>query len=242
MCSLCFYYAAWYYTTPIPHRAFIDYLHHASPGHMYATSMSVPAMEQVISALKLIQGHDGTQRGPRKMEQLRDNSNYFRRRLKEMNLMVLGDEDSPVMVSIWCVAIGCTRYIHTYLLHAQPIMLFFPGKIPSFSRLALDRGIAVTVVGFPATPLMSTRARICISAAHTREDLDWALKVCWGGGGGVCMWDVYRGRLCTCVCALQTAGAQGGCQPVQPGLPTSTKRGDGQGAAGVTARLGSSFK
>lgn len=56
-------------------------------------------------------------------------------------------------------------------------MLFNPGKIPSFSRLALDRGIAITVVGFPATPLMSTRARICISAAHTREDLDWALKV-----------------------------------------------------------------
>ena len=31
------------------------------------------------------------------------------------------------------------------------------------------------VVGFPATPLLTSRARICISAAHTRSDLDAAL-------------------------------------------------------------------
>lgn len=32
-------------------------------------------------------------------------------------------------------------------------------------------------VGFPATPLLLARARICISAAHTREDLLKALEV-----------------------------------------------------------------
>jgi len=31
-------------------------------------------------------------------------------------------------------------------------------------------------VGFPATPLMTARARICISAAHTRADLEHALQ------------------------------------------------------------------
>ena len=56
-------------------------------------------------------------------------------------------------------------------------MLFNPGKISSTSRLLLERGIAMVVVGFPATPLLSARARICISASHTREDLDWALQV-----------------------------------------------------------------
>lgn len=35
----------------------------------------------------------------------------------------------------------------------------------------------MVVVGFPATPLLSARARICISASHSREDLDWALQV-----------------------------------------------------------------
>ena len=33
------------------------------------------------------------------------------------------------------------------------------------------------VVGFPATPLLLARARICISASHSREDLIKALQV-----------------------------------------------------------------
>ena len=33
------------------------------------------------------------------------------------------------------------------------------------------------VVGFPATPLLLARARICISASHSKEDLIKALKV-----------------------------------------------------------------
>ena len=60
----------------------------------------------------------------------------------------------------------------------QPVMLFDPGKISSTSRLLFEPGIVMVVVGFPATPLLSARARICISASHTREDLDWALQFC----------------------------------------------------------------
>lgn len=37
--------------------------------------------------------------------------------------------------------------------------------------------VAVVTVAFPATPLLLARARICISASHTREDLIRALKV-----------------------------------------------------------------
>lgn len=55
-------------------------------------------------------------------------------------------------------------------------MLYHPGKIAAFGRLTLARGIAAVVVGFPATPLLTGRARICISAAHTSEDLDRAIE------------------------------------------------------------------
>jgi 7-keto-8-aminopelargonate synthetase-like enzyme len=37
--------------------------------------------------------------------------------------------------------------------------------------------VAVVTVAFPATPLLLARARICISASHTREDLMKALDV-----------------------------------------------------------------
>lgn len=75
-------------------------------------------------------------------------------RLKEIGLHVLGQYDSPVL----------------------PVMLFEPGKIMNFTRECWKRGLAVVVVGFPAVPLVMSRARFCVSAAHTREQLDWAVE------------------------------------------------------------------
>ena len=42
----------------------------------------------------------------------------------------------------------------------------------AFSRECLKRGLATVVVGFPATPIIESRARFCLSAAHTKEMLD----------------------------------------------------------------------
>ena len=40
----------------------------------------------------------------------------------------------------------------------------------------LKRGIAVVIVGFPATSITESRVRFCMSASHTKEMLDNALK------------------------------------------------------------------
>jgi serine palmitoyltransferase len=133
----------------------IKYLKAVSPGHLYATAMSPPAVQQVISALKVILGEDGSNRGAQKLARIRENSNFFRAELQKMGCEVLGDHDSPVM----------------------PIMLYNPAKIPAFSRECLKRHVAVVGVAFPATPLLLARARICISASHTKEDLLKALEV-----------------------------------------------------------------
>jgi serine palmitoyltransferase len=117
--------------------------------------MSPPVAQQVLSALRVLSGADGSHRGQEKLRRLRDNANYLRRRLLELGVNVLGDWDSPVM----------------------PIMLFQPGKIAALSRECLKRGLAMVVVGFPATPLLTARARVCVSAAHSREDLDYAVDV-----------------------------------------------------------------
>ncbi|RVW45145.1 Long chain base biosynthesis protein 2d [Vitis vinifera] len=125
------------------------------PAHLYATSMSPPAVQQIISAIKVILGEDGSCRGAQKLEQIRENSNFFRSELQSMGFEVLGDNDSPVM----------------------PIMLYNPGKIPAFSRECLKQNVAVVMSAFPATPLLLARARICISASHTKEDLIKGLEV-----------------------------------------------------------------
>ncbi|XP_009404745.2 long chain base biosynthesis protein 2a [Musa acuminata AAA Group] len=136
-------------------KEIIQYLKHTCPAHLYATSMSPPAVQQVISAIKVILGEDGSNRGAQKLASIRQNSNFFRSELQKMGFEVLGDNDSPVM----------------------PIMLYNPAKIPAFSRECLRRNVAVVTVAFPATPLLLARARICISASHTREDLMKGLDV-----------------------------------------------------------------
>lgn len=39
----------------------------------------------------------------------------------------------------------------------------------------LGMQLAVVVVGFPATSVLMSRTRFCVSAGHTREELDAAL-------------------------------------------------------------------
>jgi len=136
-------------------KELIQYLKYTCPAHLYATSLSPPAAEQIISAIKVILGEDGTSRGAQKLARIRENSNFFRSELQKMGFEVLGDNDSPVM----------------------PIMLYNPAKIPAFSRECLKQNVAVVTVAFPATPLLLARARICISASHTKEDLIQALEV-----------------------------------------------------------------
>ncbi|VFQ66487.1 unnamed protein product [Cuscuta campestris] len=136
-------------------KELIQYLKHTCPAHLYATSISPPSAQQIISAIKVILGEDGTSRGAQKLARIRENSNFFRSELQKMGFEVLGDNGSPVM----------------------PIMLYNPAKIPAFSRECLKQNVAVVTVAFPATPLLLARARICISAAHTREDLLKALEV-----------------------------------------------------------------
>lgn len=136
-------------------KEIIQHLKNTCPAHFYATSMSPPSVQQVISAIKVVIGEDGSDRGAKKLAQIRENSNFFRSELHKMGFEVLGDDDSPVM----------------------PIMLYNPAKIPAFSRECLRRNLAVVTVAFPATPLLLARARICLSASHTREDMIKALDV-----------------------------------------------------------------
>ena len=41
-----------------------------------------------------------------------------------------------------------------------------------FADSLRNKGVGIIGVGFPATPILETRARFCISAKHTREQID----------------------------------------------------------------------
>ncbi|KAJ1494808.1 pyridoxal phosphate-dependent transferase [Baffinella frigidus] len=136
-------------------QAVCDFVRRSSPGAAYACSMAPACATQASMAFRMLAGEDGTNKGQQKIQQLRRNANLFRAGLERMGCEVLGDRDSPVI----------------------PVMLYNPAKIPAFSRECLKRKLAVVVVGFPATPVIKSRVRFCISAAHTEADLISALRV-----------------------------------------------------------------
>ncbi|XP_053553337.1 serine palmitoyltransferase 2 [Bombina bombina] len=135
-------------------KVIIDYLRAHSHSTAYAASMSPPVAEQIITSMKCIMGEDGSTLGHDCVAQLAENTRYFRRRLTEMGFIIYGNSDSPVV----------------------PLMLYMPAKIGAFGREMLKRNIGVVVVGFPATPIIESRARFCVSAAHTKDMLDLALR------------------------------------------------------------------
>ena len=120
----------------------IRYLKSNASGQLYHNSMSPIVCAQVIRAFNVIMGKDGTTTGQDKIARLRTNSNYFRDELRRIGFHVVGHYDSPII----------------------PVMIYAPCKIAAFSRECLKRGLAIVVVGFPATSVIMSRARFCISA------------------------------------------------------------------------------
>lgn len=136
-------------------RDLINLLRATSHAHCYASTMAPPVAQQVLTSMRIIMGKDGTTEGARRIQQLARNTRYFRRRLAQMGVITFGHEDSPVV----------------------PMLVYLFSKIAAVVRILKTRNIAVVGVGFPATPLMEGRIRFCLSAAHTKAQLDYALEV-----------------------------------------------------------------
>jgi serine palmitoyltransferase len=125
-------------------------------GSIYGEAPAPPVLTQISSSLRIIAGDLVPGQGQERLERLAFNSRYLRLGLKRLGFIVYGQDDSPII----------------------PVMLYNPAKMPAFSHEMLKRKIAVVVVGYPATPLVTSRARFCVSAAHNKEDLDRLLVAC----------------------------------------------------------------
>jgi len=129
----------------------IAYLKMTSFASVYCESMAPACVEQILAALEVM----NTPAGIRKIEHLHAISNWFREELRSRGFVAFGGKDSPVV----------------------PLMIYLPTHFSIFSRELLRRGIAIVVVSYPATPTNKGRARFCLSASHTIEDLKYALEM-----------------------------------------------------------------
>ncbi|KAL5279621.1 SPTLC2 family protein [Megaselia abdita] len=136
-------------------KKLIDNIRANSHAHCYASTMAPPVAQQILTSMKIIMGLDGTDEGKNRIDALARNTRYFRRRLAQIGVIIYGHEDSPVV----------------------PLLVYLFSKIGAVVRILTKRKIAVVGVGFPATPIMEGRIRFCLSASHTKEQLDYALQV-----------------------------------------------------------------
>jgi serine palmitoyltransferase len=113
---------------------------------------AIPSWMALTPALR-----DGSE-GRLRLQRLAFNSRYLHRGLCKLGFITYGHDDSPVV----------------------PLLLFNPGKMPVFHRMMKQRGtpVVVVVVAYPATALVTSRVRFCVSAAHTKEDIDVILRAC----------------------------------------------------------------
>ncbi|EEQ32375.1 serine palmitoyltransferase 2 [Microsporum canis CBS 113480] len=137
-------------------KIIIDKLRATNPAVFYGETPTPPILAQISSSLRIITGELVPGQGEERLQRLAFNSRYLRLGLKRLGFIVYGNDDSPVI----------------------PLLLFNPAKMPAFSHEMLKRKISVVIVGYPATPLVSSRARFCVSAAHTKDDLDRLLAAC----------------------------------------------------------------
>jgi serine palmitoyltransferase len=100
---------------------------------------------------------DGSE-GRERLQRLAFNVRYLHMGLQKLGFITYGHTNSPIV----------------------PLLLFNPGKMCLFSRLMSERKtpIVVVVVAYPATRLVTSRVRFCLSAAHTKEDVDMLLEAC----------------------------------------------------------------
>lgn len=134
----------------------IDKLRFMNAACIYGETPSPAVLTQILSALRIITGELCPGQGAERLQRIAFNSRYLRLGLKRLGFIVYGHDDSPII----------------------PVLLYNPAKMPAFSHEMLRRKISVVIVGYPATPLISSRARFCISAAHNKDDLDRLLAAC----------------------------------------------------------------
>ncbi len=126
--------------------ALADYLTQRSRPQLFSNALPPTVAGSALAAVHHLEHH------PELVTRLHENARYFRERL-----LALGFKPLPGETPIVPVILGET---------AQAIRM---------SEALLDEGVFVTGFGYPVVPQGHARIRCQLSAAHTRDDLDFAL-------------------------------------------------------------------
>jgi glycine C-acetyltransferase len=128
--------------------ALADLLIQRSRPQLFSNALPPTVATSSLAAVRFLETH------PERVQLLRDNTSWFRNAITEAGFKPLPG-DTPIV----------------------PIILGETAAAIAMSDALLAEGIFVTGFGFPVVPHGTARVRCQISAAHTRDDLEFAVQV-----------------------------------------------------------------
>jgi glycine C-acetyltransferase len=128
-------------------RPIVELLRQRSRPYLFSNSVAPPIVAAVLKALELLSASTELR------DKLETNTKYFRAALTERGLTIKPGTH-PIV----------------------PIMIGDAAKSQKFAARMLEKGVYVIGFFYPVVPHGTARVRTQVSAAHTREDLDFAVK------------------------------------------------------------------
>jgi glycine C-acetyltransferase len=127
--------------------ALCDYLTQRSRPQLFSNALPPTVASSALAAVRFIEQNVA------RVQQLRDNTKYFREQIVEAGFKPLAGE-TPII----------------------PIIVGETATAIKMSDMLLAEGVFVTGFGYPVVPQGQARVRCQVSAAHTKDDLDEAIR------------------------------------------------------------------
>ena len=127
--------------------ALADYLTQRARPQLFSNALPTTVAASALEAVRYVEAH------PERVQKLRDNTQYFREQITEAGFKPLAGE-TPIV----------------------PIIIGETSAAIQMSNMLLDEGVFVTGFGYPVVPQGTARVRCQISAGHSRDDLDQAIR------------------------------------------------------------------
>ena len=127
--------------------ALTDYLTQRSRPQLFSNALPPTVAGSALAAVRVLEAQ------PERVARLHQNAAYFRDQLQGLGFKPLAGE-TPIV----------------------PVILGETAKAIEMSDRLLEEGVFVTGFGYPVVPQGHARVRCQLSAAHSRDDLDFALR------------------------------------------------------------------
>ena len=128
-------------------EALCDMMTQRSRPQLFSNALPPTVAASALAAVEFVERH------PERVAALRDTARYFREQIVEAGFAPLAGE-TPIV----------------------PIIVGETAAAIRMSDMLLDEGVFVTGFGFPVVPQGQARVRCQLSAAHTKDDIDEAVR------------------------------------------------------------------